>query len=206
MITELPLYLSDLTRVAHLLTFVLGFGVALAADGLYLMSSHEGLTKPRLDLLLRAHDVATWALAGLWLSGILLVYDLTCFEPDRITPKLVMKIGAVTMLTANALIIKEFVLPIMGRWGATPFREIPFTLRLGMTLAGVVSTTGWLAALALGATRSVKTMDFNQLLPLLAAMALLAALGAFLLLWTPLPRLLARALPFGRARPQEDVR
>ena len=39
-----------------------------------------------------------------------------------------------------------------------------------MTLAGVVSTTGWLAALALGATRSVKTMDFNQLLPLLAAM------------------------------------
>ncbi|MDD2867193.1 hypothetical protein [Neomegalonema sp.] len=200
MTTGLPLYLSDFARVAHLLTFVAGFGVAMAADALYLASSQEGLTRERFGLLLRAHDLASWALAGLWITGILLVYDLTRFDPERFTPKLVMKIGAVTLLTANALLIKEYVLPIMREWGRRPFRRIPFRLRLGLTLAGIVSTTCWLASLTLGATRSVRSMDFNQLFPLLALAAGGAALGAFLLLWTPLPRLLARVLqPGGRA-------
>lgn len=206
MTTAFPPLISDLTRTAHLLSLVVGLGTAFFADGLYVFNAHRGLSRARFAILLRAHDLATLALAGLWLSGIALAYDLTRFEPERVTPKLVTKIGMVTLLTANALVIKEFALPAMARWRGLPFRAYPLRLRLALTASGVASATGWGTALLLGAAHSARAMDFSALFRLLAPVGAAAALGAFLLLWTPLPRLLARALPDAAPLPPQDDR
>lgn len=206
MTTAFPPLIADLTRTGHLLSLVVGLGVAFFADGLFVSSAHKGLSEARYAILLRAHDVATLALTGLWFTGIALAYDLTCFEPERITPKLVTKIGMVTLLTANALVIKEFVLPVMTRWRAFPFREYPLRLRLALTASGIVSATGWGTALLLGAAHSARAMDFKDLFLLLAPIGAAAAFGAFLLLWTPLPRLIARALPASWRGPEDQER
>ena len=177
-----PTLLTDATRAAHLLGLALGFGLAILADVLAARAVLRPLDWREVELLGRLHRMVTLGLVVLWASGLTLLWLRTGFDLGRFSPKLVTKIGIVTVLTLNAWAIGRVGLPTLVRYQGWRFGDLPLPERVQLCALGALSAASWVSALALGVFSQLRSMEWSGLTPLVAAVYLfalsLAVIGA----------------------------
>lgn len=131
----------------HLVAFAIAFAEIARAD-------LRLLRAPRIDAvaLHRAAQVVSPALLALWASGIGLIVldkglDLSAIAAS---PKLLVKLIVVTVLTANGMLLHRYAFPILARHEARSGGAIAILAALG-----AVSTVSWLYAAFVGSARLI---------------------------------------------------
>lgn len=181
---------NDAARAVHLLGLALGFGVAIMAD----LSAARVLFRPldlrEIETLERYHRTVALGLALFWASGLVLLYLRTGISPENFSPKLMTKLGVVTLLTINAVLIGRIGLVTLRDWYGARFGAIPFAERTRLAALAGMSGAGWISALALGVFSKLKTVEWETLSELVGLIyvvglggALLAALAAPILMF-----------------------
>lgn len=172
--------LNDAARALHLLGLALGFGVAIVAD----MSAARLMVRPldarEIDALHRFHRVVTLGLVLFWVSGLVLLWLRTGFRPGDFSPKLMTKIGVVSVLTVTAVLIGRIGLPVIAEMRGRRFGVLSPGLRIQMAVLGALSTAGWISALALGVFSHLRKMDWTLLSEIVGTIYLTALILAFL--------------------------
>lgn len=172
---------NDAARAVHLLGLALGFGVAIVAD----LSAARTLVRPlswsEIETLERYHRMVAIGLALFWMSGLVLLWLRTGFEPENFSPKLMAKLGVVTLLTFNAALIGKIGLAAIVDWQGVRFGALPMMERLRLGALGGLSGAGWISALSLGVFSNLKTMEWSVLSELIGAIYLCGLLGAIML-------------------------
>jgi hypothetical protein len=141
---ELPAAARLALLYAHLLLCVFALHLVLSTDWRVL---RKRISAARL---LWVHRRVKLLLAGLWLSGLAIVFiDLGPTLAD-ITgrPKLLAKLLCVSTLTLNALALRWYCFPRLLAERALPPREAGLLMTFG-----AISTTSWLAAAFFGVAR-----------------------------------------------------
>lgn len=181
------LLLTDSIRFSHLLAVCLGLGASLMADLYILNRMRTPLTREMMATLHRTHNIVWSALALMWITGLGLVYIRTGFDLAAFTPKLIAKLGTVSLLTLNALLIGAVVMPMLENRLGRSIAAFPTALKLRFALIGGISAASWMLALAMGVSKALArsgTEVFAILLPAAYVTALLAT--AIVLLSRPM--------------------
>lgn len=194
---------SDVTSVAvfvHILVLAPGLGCALAADGLALSTLFRPLGPRGFKILGWLHTAILSALIFMWMSGLAMVAAKLMPGGAGLSPKLVIKLLTVVMLSANALAIGYVALPeLRARQGQT-FAAIPSRKRLQLGIIGGVSSACWATALALGLIDAFKSMGYGGLVATLGPMMAAGfALGLGVALAAPKIAVLSGAEPQPRS-------
>jgi hypothetical protein len=155
--------INDATRAAHLLGLALGFGVAIVADLTAARSLVRPLDEHEFDTLRRYHRTVALGLALFWASGLVLLWLRTGFQPENFSPKLLTKLGVVSLLTVNSVLIGRIGLPTMEAYGGLRFGALPIAHRFRLAALAGMSGAGWIAALALGVFSAMKTFEWDVL-------------------------------------------
>lgn len=157
---------------AHLLFFAIAVGEILRAD--WRMFRDNVIDQHALEATAR---VVAFALAGLWASGLALVYIDTGFDPALIAekPKLIAKVVVVLALSANGALLHTVAFPML-RGGMVANRH---SAQICSAL-GAISTVSWLYAAFVGVARVIAAkmtlVDFLALYGLGLAMGIGVAL------------------------------
>ncbi|MDE2372081.1 MAG: hypothetical protein KGN16_24135 [Burkholderiales bacterium] len=169
---EIPVFARLGLVYAHLLLCVFALHTVLSLDWRLL---HSRISARELE---RRHRTVIWLLAGLWLSGLLVTGIDLDFNPGLLLnkPKLIAKLGCVTMLTLNGVLMHAWCMPRLA--GRSPLRRGE---AVALLLAGGFSTVSWLMAAFFGIARPLATWPVAGLLGLWAA-ALLVAVPVALIL------------------------
>lgn len=197
---------NDSARALHLLGLALGFGLALVADASAARLMVRPLDRREITALQRLHRTVSLGLVLFWISGLVLLYLRTGFEPRNFSPKLMTKLGVVTLLTANAVMIGRHALPVIEATQGLRFGALPQGLRVQMAVLGALSTAGWISALALGVFSQMKRMEWSHLSEIVGIIYLAALSGALLaaLVAPLLDEALDRRIGAVRARTAHD--
>lgn len=145
----------DLVRYAHLLCVAIGLGTSVVADYLAFRSLTRPITAEFIHTIHSLHRLVAFALAGMWMSGLLLVYIRTGFAFENFTPKLDSKLLIVTILTLNALLIGRLAIPSLAANVGRSVFELSLPQMVGAALISGFSTTSWLIALLMGVSKVV---------------------------------------------------
>ncbi len=170
--------LNDAARAMHLLGLALGFGVAIIADLCAARSFFRPLADHEFEDLRRYHRTVALGLAIFWISGLILLWLRTGFVVEDFSPKLMAKLGVVTLLTVNAILIGRIGLPTMLEWAGCRFGALPLTHRLRLAALAGMSFAGWISALALGAFSAMKAFEWDVLSEIIGAIYLVGLGGA----------------------------
>jgi hypothetical protein len=172
--------LNDAARALHLLGLALGFGVAIVAD----MSAARLFIRPldarEIATLHRFHRMVALGLVLFWISGLVLLWLRTGFDLANFSPKLLTKLGVVTFLTVNAILIGRLGLPVIEALQGRRFGALAAGPRIQMAALGALSTAGWISALALGVFSHLKKMDWSLLSEIVGMIYLIALTCAFI--------------------------
>ena len=172
---------NDAARAVHLLGLALGFGVAIVAD----LSAARTLVRPlswsEIETLERYHRMVAVGLGLFWASGLVLIWLRTGFDPANFSPKLMAKLGVVTLLTFNAALIGKIGLTAIVEWQGARFGELPLMERLRLGALGGLSGAGWISALSLGVFSNLKTVEWAVLSELIGIIYLFGLVGAIML-------------------------
>ena len=103
----------DSVRGLHLLFLALGMGSALYLDFRTLTGLSRIVRAQDITEIERIHRFVSFALAGLWATGLMLIWIRTSFDLSQFSPKLWCKLAIVTGMTLNAMVIGSCVLPAM---------------------------------------------------------------------------------------------
>ena len=173
-----PTLLNDTVRAMHLLGLAIGFGVAIVAD----VSAARLMVRPldarEIQALHRFHRMVTLGLILFWTSGLALLWLRTGFDAAKFSPKLMTKLGVVTLLTGNAVLIGRIGLPIIDAMRGLRFGALPAAARFQVAALGALSSACWIAALALGVFSQLKTMEWSLLSEIVGLIYLVALIGA----------------------------
>ena len=153
----------DLVRFGHVIGIALGLGLAIYADGRFLRALSSPVRRSELETLKAIHHHVIVAMGILWLTGLALLYVRTGFDLAEFAPKLYFKIGLVSVLTINAVMIGRRVLPAMERFEGWAYVEMPVRVRMQLALIGAVSAACWISLLALGVFQAFKTMEASAI-------------------------------------------
>lgn len=175
--------LTDAIRSIHLLCFALGMGPAVYYDVRSMARISLPVCTVDIEELQRIHKVVSLACAGLWASGITIVWVQTSFDLAQFSPKLWSKLGVVSVLTLNAFCLSLLVLPALARWTGNRLIDLPVKLLLPMTFCAGLSLSCWVLALALGSSRTLKTADWDLLIPFMAAGSALCIGGVLVVMF-----------------------
>lgn len=175
-----PTLLNDAARALHLLGLALGFGVAIVADILAARLMIRPLDARDIATLQRFHTIVAFGLALFWASGLILLWLRTGFEAANFSPKLLAKLGVVTVLTVNAVLIGRMGLPMVRGLRGRRFGALAPGQRVQLSMLGALSTAGWVSALALGVFSQMKTMTWSHLSEIIGMIYLTAISCAFL--------------------------
>jgi hypothetical protein len=174
-------FLNDAARAVHLLGLALGFGVAIVAD----LSAARTLVRPlswdEIDTLERYHRMVAIGLALFWASGLVLLWLRTGFNVDNFSPKLVAKLGVVTLLTMNAALIGKIGLNAIIDWQGARFGDLPLMERLRLGALAGLSGAGWISALSLGVFSTLKTLEWTLLSEVIGMIYLMGLIGSILI-------------------------
>jgi hypothetical protein len=175
--------LNDAARAAHLLGLALGFGVAIVADFTAARSLVRPLDSRDFATLHSYHRTVSIGLMLFWVSGMVLLWLRTGLDPANFSPKLLAKLGVVSLLTVNAILIGRIALPMMKAWSEVRFGALPLAQRLCLAMLAGISSAGWVSAIALGVFSAMKTLEWGVLSALIGGIyavglgtALIAAL------------------------------
>ncbi len=177
-------YQIDIIRGVHLLALALGLGTSIYLDLRILSRFRRPVSTGLLAEFHRIHRLVFVALGLLWLSGLALIGVRTGFDLATFSPKLWLKLGVVTLLSLNALLIGLVVMPTLERLEGAPLGALPRFKRCLLAPIAAVSIFSWLAALALGSSKQLKMSNWDMLihlfLPAFAAIVLITELVALL--------------------------
>ena len=110
---EIDLVYVDMIRYVHLLCVAIGFGASFLADIHVLGRLGSKITDGTLETLHHYHKIVWTALILMWITGLLLIYVRTGFVLSNFSPKLFVKIGTVSLLTINAILIGRLAMPMV---------------------------------------------------------------------------------------------
>lgn len=167
----------DAIRVLHLFCFAAGMGIAVFFDWRAIRASHVQISQDDLGVLSDIHAWIKMAFAGLWVTGIMLIYIRTGFELSNFTPKLVTKLAVMTLMLLNVQAIARYVLPIFGDNVGRSMFELPYAKLATMSQCAINSIFFWFAGLTLGSSAVLKTQGWDVLLPMILGGFLVCTLG-----------------------------
>lgn len=170
--------LLDSVRYVHLLALAVGLGMALLADVTAISTLWRPISTPVVAQLRRLHNAVLFGFVLLWMSGLGLLFLRTGFDVSAFTPKLVMKLIVVGVLTLNAGLIGLIGLPHLARNIGRRFGEVPFGARVTLSLIAGLSAGSWLSALALGVFAHLRPMALDELAAVFGAAYALFGIGA----------------------------
>ncbi len=170
--------LNDAARATHLVGLALGFGVAILADIRAARSLFRPLDDNDFDSLHQYHRTVSLGLSLFWASGLVLLWLRTGFQPENFSPKLMAKLGVVSMLTVNAYLIGRIGLPTMLAWRGFRYGSLPLIHRLRLSALAGMSAAGWISALALGVFSAMKTFEWEILSEIIGVIYVVGLGGA----------------------------
>ncbi|WP_420413251.1 hypothetical protein [Roseibium sp.] len=167
----------DLIRLAHLAGVAIGLGTVVSAALSVRQMITKGMTRQLLDFVDKSHRQIACAIAILWISGLALIGVRTNFDPSAFSPKLVTKLAVVTILTIDAVLMRQLVAPLLKEYAGRPLAALALPQKLLIANCAALSGASWLYALMLGASSILKTAQA----PLLATIGLAVYGGAYLI-------------------------
>ncbi|MCV6595130.1 MAG: hypothetical protein OIF48_19445 [Silicimonas sp.] len=170
--------INDAARAVHLLGLALGFGVAILADLKAARMVLRPLSGAEIDMLHAYHRMVALGLVLFWASGLVLIGLRTGFVAENFSPKLVAKLGIVTLLTFNAVLIGKLGLRLLDDWPGARFGALPFAERARLAALAGLSGAGWISALTLGVFSTLRTMEWDRLSEIIGVIYLLGLMGA----------------------------
>ncbi len=168
----------DVIRVVHLACFAVGMGSGVYFDFRTLSRLNSPFDDFDILEFERVHKVVFAALLGLWITGVMLIYIRTGFDLDNFSPKLILKLAVVTVLTLNAFYIGLSVLPRVAAAVGHRACELPLRYMMPMTFAAALSMFCWLGGLILGASVVLKTADWTMLVTFFSWQFIIVVVGA----------------------------
>lgn len=169
--------LIDLLRAAHLVLFAAGMGTALYFDFRTFQTFYAPIEPIEIETLDRFHRWITMSFAGLWITGIALIYVRTAFDVSAFSPKLWLKIALMSVMLINSFFVAKVVIPTMRANVGIALNDIPRKTLILTTQIAIVSLFCWSSGLMLGSSVVLKTAPWDILLPLTLAWALLLTIG-----------------------------
>ena len=169
--------LIDVACFTHLGAMAAGLGAVIFADSTVLRRVAEPTTKQQMAVIHHAHAVISIALVLLWLSGLALLVLKTGLDPAKISPKLIAKLGTVSVLTLTAMAMAKVALPYMEANVGRRLIDAPLAEQCQLALCAGMSAAGWGTALMLGASKILKTAG-DEVMLIAAGMHGLAVAGA----------------------------
>jgi hypothetical protein len=147
--------IAQVARMGFILAHLMAFALAAVGIALGDIAIFRG---QRVDaaLLAQASRVVKAALIALWLSGALVVWLDTRFDPATLLamPKLLAKLSVAVALTANGALLHLLVFPRLG----DPAPATPHKLATWASMLGAVSLSSWLFAVFVGVGKPVASM------------------------------------------------
>lgn len=175
--------LNDAARALHLLGLALGFGLALVADASAARLMVRPLDSREVTALQRLHRTVSLGLVLFWVSGLVLLYLRTGLQFQNFSAKLMTKLGVVTLLTVNAVMIGRLALPVIVATRGLRFGALPQPVRVQMAILGALSTAGWISAMTLGVFSQLRTTEWSLLSEIVGIIYLTALSGALMAAW-----------------------
>ncbi|MEM8650973.1 MAG: hypothetical protein AAGF54_10615 [Pseudomonadota bacterium] len=170
--------LTDITRFTHFVGFAIGIGAGCFADWSIIKKLGSEITTCDLNNLETVHKLVWAGLGLLWVSGLGLIYIRTGMELSNFTPKLVMKLFVVSLLTLNAVLLGRFAMPILARNVNKAYLSFSLEDKTILCVLGAVSICSWMCGLILGIFAALKMASFAFLFPLFIGLYSAALVGA----------------------------
>lgn len=168
----------DVIRYCHLLSVAIGLGAAFLADLQVFQRLNRPVTRNLLSQLALYHKLVWAGLAGMWITGLVLIYIKTGFIGAEFTPKLMSKIGIVSVLTLNALLIGRLAMPMLqNAYGQAP-NDLPLVRKIMGGWLASLSSVSWLLALALGGSKVLAVSDWSTFAVLVPGAYLMGLVGS----------------------------
>jgi hypothetical protein len=108
-----PQVFIDAARYAHIIAVAIGFGAAFLADYHVVSRLGRPIDDNLTTTLHLCHSVIWAMVAGMWVTGLILIHIRTGFDPASFTPKLIAKVITVAILTGNAMLISKIAVPLV---------------------------------------------------------------------------------------------
>ena len=170
--------LIDAARFTHFIGFALGVGAGSFADFSILRKINTDITTCDLGNLETVHKIVWVGLGLLWLSGLAILYVRTGFIISEFSPKLITKLAVVVILTANALMLGIWAMPILKKNINRPYIAFSLEHKTILSLLASISICSWLSGLILGIFAILKPASFTTILPIFSALYALAIFGS----------------------------
>lgn len=171
----------DAVRYGHLLCVAIGLGAAFLADIQVMQRLNRPVTRALLSQLALYHKLVWAGLIGMWITGLALIYIRTGFVLTEFSPKLFSKLGIVSVLTLNAMLIGRVAMPMLKEaYGQAP-NDLPLPRKIVGGWVASLSSVSWLMALALGGSKVLAVSDWMTFAWMLPGAYLLGLVGSSVL-------------------------
>ncbi len=167
----------DLVRGPHLLGVIIAMGAAIYYDLRSLHRIFQPLSATDIEEVRRIHIIVATGFTAIWMTGLGLLWIRTGFDVASFSPKLWCKLIIVTLLSANAIVLAFWLLPMLRTNIGTRLLDLPNRVILMMSTVAGVSISSWLLALTLGFSTTLKTAKWDVLLPILTTGVLAGVIG-----------------------------
>lgn len=167
----------DILRVLHMAAFAAGIGAAAFLEISVLRRFRARVDIEGLRLLLMGHDLIKFAVIGLWATGAAMIFMRVGVLGDPFSAKLMAKLGVVTLLTLNMVLIDRFLIPEIFVHEDQPLARIPREILTKFGAIAGFSAGAWLSALLLGGIGQFKAMDFFTISEVLVPILVLATIA-----------------------------
>ncbi len=148
-----PLAITDFFRFSHIIVVAVGFGAAALADVHMLSRLHKRVDMNIITTLESCHRLVWAMLVLMWLTGAVMIFIRTGFQFENFTPKLFSKLATVAILTANAVMIGKFAMPVLMKARGKSLLTLPLGIKLKLAAMGAVSSASWIMAMAMGVSK-----------------------------------------------------
>lgn len=175
--------LVDFARFAHILAVAIGFGAAFLADFHMLSRLGSTVDDELLTTLHVCHRVVTVALVAMWATGLVMIGIRTGFAVENFSPKLFSKLLTVSVLTANAILIGRYAMPLVEENRDRNLMWLPLDVKMRLAVIGAVSSTSWMLAMAMGIIKVLATSGWLAFLLMLPIAYGLSVTGAVVVMY-----------------------
>lgn len=155
------------------------------------------------DLLAWASKLVMWALAGLWVTGLIIIGIDTGFQLDAIAArsKLLAKITVVCVLTINGYLLHRHFFARLSQPGGRFKHMVNFSAALA-----AISGASWMYAAFLGMAKPLaKLFSYSDFMTLYTTMLLLSLIVVFALVRPRIAALVRAELIAHRAQEESDL-
>ncbi|MEM9331363.1 MAG: hypothetical protein AAGA53_08555 [Pseudomonadota bacterium] len=170
----------DAVRFCHFVGLALGIGAGCFADYSIIRNLNAKITNTDISNLEIVHGIVWTGLLLLWASGLWLLYARTGFVIEEFTPKLIIKLLVVSILTLNAVLLGVIAMPTLRKNVNRSFFAFSLSDKLNLGILAGISTCSWFSGLTLGIFTALKPADFSFMLPAFGMVYLTALAGALL--------------------------